>query len=451
MSPAMQKLVRSAAWVLIPCLGAVWAVVGLRHTWFFYDEWSMIHRVTHLSAADGAFASFNGHLWVLQYFIYWSQVSWFGVDSHQFVAMSFVASLVLMHLAIAAVLRAAEVPLSVSLLGAGLVTYLGVASQNTLFAVQLSPTLTTALCFGSAAVALARPPTPWSMTTIGAWLLMAVGVDSGMALPGIVFATIVIAGVWRSRHVLVIVPALLALGAWFVAGDLGPSFPSSISTRLSFLMHLLLRSLGGVIGGTESSGTMLAVAAVVIVGIGWRRGVLAGTERTLLLAGTSTAFLTAVAIAQARAGVVGDNFTDFNRYLQNVAVPLFVGLVPAVAVTLRSVSGRRAFLSWVPSALIVAAFVAGLGPRRTYASTFVGWNVAVRQSALSATTIIRDGCPPGLRLDPASAPAGDLSPQMTTRLLVELMNRGAMTAPAAWDVDPEVLGRMCPKAQVASQ
>ena len=65
-------------WIVVPVSGALWATRQLRHSYFFYDEWSIIGRVLHMPAGAGTMASFNGHLWMLQYWLYRAQVSWFG-------------------------------------------------------------------------------------------------------------------------------------------------------------------------------------------------------------------------------------------------------------------------------------------------------------------------------------------------------------------------------------
>lgn len=71
------KVLRWIPWIAIPGLGGFWAAYGLRHTYFFYDEWSMIDRVVRLPFWAGTTSSFNGHLWMLQYWLYRAQTSWF--------------------------------------------------------------------------------------------------------------------------------------------------------------------------------------------------------------------------------------------------------------------------------------------------------------------------------------------------------------------------------------
>ncbi len=58
----------------------------------------------------------------------------------------------------------------------------------------------------------------------------------------------------------------------------------------------------------------------------------------MLLAGTLSTVVVTVGLAQSRAGLVGSNFVDYNRYLQTVAVPATLTVVPAVRMVWRYVS-----------------------------------------------------------------------------------------------------------------
>ena len=189
-------------------------------------------------------------------------------------------------------------------------------------------------------------------------------------------------------------------------------------------------------------GAVVLLIAVALIGVGWRRGLITGAPRTLLLAGTPATLLTIAALAQSRAGLVGANLYDSNRYLAGVAIPLVIALVPACAASVRGFA--RPLLAPIAPVLIALAFVGGLAPLRHYRASFVGANVAVRTAAASAAIVVRDGCPSGAAPDPASTPAGALSPQMNTALITELMRRGALHAPTEGDADPAVVARLCP-------
>ena len=297
---AVDRVTPRWPWIVLPAAGSLWAALALRRSYFFYDEWSMIDRVMHLSAGEGTFASFNGHLWMLQYWLYRTQVSWFGVDDHIFVSVVFVVSLLALHLAITWVLRAAGTPLVTSLLVGGLLTYLGVASQNFIFAVQTSSTLAMAVCLAAAAIVLTRPPSIPSATAAAILLVLAVGLDSGMALTGLVFATVVVVRTWRSRWALVALPSILAIIWWYLAGDLGPHFPATFGEKASFALHLGLTSIGGLVGQGEIAGAIIAVLSGGAITVGLRRRWITGATATVLLAGTVAAAVVTAGLARSR-------------------------------------------------------------------------------------------------------------------------------------------------------
>ena len=439
-------------WLVVPALGAAWHAHNLRGTWWFFDDWSVFDRVVHVPALQGMAAGFNGHLWVLQYLVYRFQVTQLGIGSHAFVAGVYVLVLLGLQLATAAVLRAGRVPTLVSLLVAALATYLGVGAQNMLFAVQLAPMLAMALCVGAAALVLRRSPTRRTMLVVGLALLVSLGADSGYALSGVVLASVVVVRTWRGRPSLVIAPALASLAAWFAFADLGPSWPGTVTARIRFVAELTLHTTGGLVGRAAVAGGVLLALAAVLVLAGLRAGFVTGPARTLLYAGGASAGITVVALAQSRAGLVGDDFASSNRYLQSVAVPLVMGLAPPCAATLRGLAAPalaragptwRALVHALAPLLVVLAFVGGLAPLRQYRAGFVGANTAVRLAARSAAIVAQGGCPFPRVLDPASQPAGSLSPQLSTALVVDLVRRGALVADADETADPAVVDRMC--------
>ena len=440
-------------WVVVPALGAAWHAHNLRGTWWFFDDWSVFDRVVHVPALQGMAAGFNGHLWVLQYLVYRFQVTQLGIGSHAFVAGVYVLVLLGLQLATAAVLRAGRVPSLVSLLVAALATYLGVGAQNMLFAVQLAPMLAMGLCVGAAALVLRRSPTRRTMLVVGLALLVSLGADSGYALSGVVLAAVVVVRTWPGRPSLVVAPALASLAAWFAFADLGPSWPGTVTARIRFVAELTLRTTGGLVGRAAVAGGVLLVLAAVLVLAGLRAGLVTGPARTLLYAGGASTAITVVALAQSRAGLVGDDFASSNRYLQSVAVPLVMGLVPPCAATLRGLAApvlaqarptwRGAVAHALAPLLVVLAFMGGLAPLRQYRAGFVGANAAVRLAARSAAIVVQGGCPFPLVLDPASQPAGSLSPQLSTALVVDLVHRGALVAADDETADPAVVDRMC--------
>jgi hypothetical protein len=455
-------LARAWPWVAVPAAGALWAARYLRHSYFFYDEWSMIDRSVHLSAGPGLMSPFNGHLLMLQYLLYRAQVSWFGLDDHVFICVVFLCALVAFHASLAALFRASGLSRISSLLLGGLLTYLGAASQNFIFAIQTSPLLSPAACFAASALALARPPSPGRSLLVGALMLASVGLDSGMALLGLSFAVVVVALAWRRSAVLVVLPALLALGAWCATADLAPQFPAPLGPRAAFALHLLLRGLGCLVGRGELAGAAILLLSAAGIGYGLRRGHVTGNARIVLCAGTVATGVVTAAMAQSRAGLPGFNFIDFNRYLQNVAVPAALAIVPALAATARGALAQRprlAPLAAAPHAALVlplltlAASLLGLRPLRAYAPGFESWNLGSRRGVRQALLTIRDGCPSGAAPDPGRAPLGDFGPQVNISLLRELFQRGAFDLLIATPLapDPIVVDRICaPPARPAS-
>jgi hypothetical protein len=437
-----------ASW-LVPLAGALWAAWHLHRSYFFYDEWSMIDRVLHEPPLAGTMASFNGHLWMLQYWIYRAQVTWFGVDDHVFVAAVFVVALVVLHVSLAMLLRVSGLsPVSSTLL-AGLLTYLGAASQNFLFAVQLSPALSLAAGAAASALALAGPPTGRRAVAVGSLALLAVALDSGMALVSVTLASVVTVLAWPGRARLAVVPGLLAVAFWAIVGSHGPAFPASLDVRAQFAGELLLHAAGALIGrGSRTGAVLLAIAVILVVSV-LRRGEADARGRIMLVAGGAATTVVVAALAAARAGYPGIDLVLFNRYLQDVAIPLTVAVAPIVAI-----GGRRLVRAVWPAAgprtataagavLLAGAFACGLAPKRAYHSGFERMNVATRDGVASAAMVVRDGCPSGRPPDAASQPLGEIGPQISTRLIRELVERGMLSAPVGRRPDPAIVARMC--------
>ena len=439
------------AWIAVPAIGAMWAIHWLERSYFFYDEWSMIGRVMRLPLWTGMTRSFNGHLWFFQDWLYRIQVAWFGVDSHLFVCVVFVLSLVALHVSISAVLKCVGVPVFMSLLAGGLLTYLGAAAQNFIFAIQSSPTLSLAVGLSAAALALSGPPTKARCVLAGTAMLLSVAFDSATALCAIMFSSVVLALVWRWRYALVALPSVLVVAWWYLTADLGPVDHATLAVKARFAVHLLLRSLGALFGRGELLGAVLLAVIVLVVVVGLSKGWVTPQARAALTGGALSTAVTTAAIAHSRATIVGTNFFDYNRYLQNVLVPFSLSALPAVYSSIRGLAAtgprpRRAGAGRAVGPMIVAgAFVLGLSPLHAYVKNFEAWNVAVRHGVRDAAALITIGCPTGAPPDPTSQPVGDLSPQITTRLLQELLRRGALRPSHDTHVDPAVLDRMCPQ------
>lgn len=437
------------AWVVLPALGAWWAGRLVARTYYFYDEWSMVDRAVRSNMFDAATTSFNGHLWLVQDVLYRVQVAVFGVDDHAFISVLFVAALVVLHLSLAWLLHRGGVPGVASPLVAGLLVYLGSASQNFLFAVQVSPISAAACGLLATAIAIGHSPSRRARFAVAVLLLACVAFDSGIALTGLTLAGIAVLMSWGRRHAAVLLPSGALAAAWYLWGDLGASSAAGPLTLLEFAGHLLLRSAGAIVGSGEVAGAMLLGAASGVVTVQWRAGRLVGPPRILLVAGSAATAVTIAALSHARAGMPGFNYVDLNRYLQNVALPLTVALAPAVAVACRAAAVRcspaaAAKLTALPVVALMAAFALGLDEQRSYSQLFLSWNDAVHEHVQSASVVIRDGCPSGATPDAASAPARGLSPQLTVVLLQELMRRGLLHAPPSLTPRADTVEAICP-------
>ena len=425
-------------WLVVPLLGVLWAWRRLRHTYFFYDEWSLIQQTVSSSPGSAASSSFNGHLWAIADLVYRGQVH-LGLDGRGLVLAVFVLSLVVLHVVLAAVLRRGGVPVPVALVGAGMLVYMGRASQNFIFAIQFSPTLAVAAGLAVGVIVVGKDATPRRLAAAAALPLVGIAVDSGAGAISFAFATVAVVCSWPRRTWWVVAPGASMLGLWTLFGDLGPEFPAPWWARAQFAARLLVRSAGAVFGGGVTMGVFVLVVSTAAVAWLVRRHEFHGSVRAVVLAGAAATAVAVVGITQSRAGLPGFDFVNFNRYLQNVGLPLGVTFLVAtwrvVALHWSSPMAMRWAIGGLTS-VCVLGFVAGAAAERTYAPQFLVWNAAVRQGVADAVTVIDLGCPVGRVLDPASSPLGGLSPQISTQLLLDLRTRGhlppsAGSAPAA--------------------
>ncbi len=437
---------RVGPWLGLPATGALWAIWHLRKSYFFFDEWSLIHLVTHLDGPDGMIYSFNGHLWMLQYWLYRIQVSVFGLDNHVFISVCFVVALIALHLSMAALLRAHGLPRQFCLMVGGLLTYMGAASTDFIFAVQVSPVLSMAAGVFAAAIVVRYEPSTRAITGAALCMVASMVLESGIALGGVTLAGVLAVMRWRSKAVWALSPVVLVMLWWYTTADFGQSYPASFGGRLSFSVRLLLHAVGALVGKGDIAGALLGLVAAALIGFGLVRRWLDARTVATLVAGLAAAAVTIGALAYARAGMAGINFRAFNRYLQFAAIPLVMGATPALAaVTRRAVDGvpMHPATRAIPALGIVAAFLLALGPLNTYTKIFDGLNVRTREEVLAATIVIAQGCPSGVAPDPTSFPVLD-HPQITTQLLADLVARGALSVGKPEDYDPFITERMCP-------
>jgi hypothetical protein len=245
---------------------------------------------------------------------------------------------------------------------------------------------------------------------------------------------------------------VVALIAWSAAGTIGGEIDSfSIWGRAAFAGHLLLRTLGALVGLGERVGALLLLVCFPIVVVGILKRWITGNTLIMFIAGAVSTGVALMGLAATRSDLGDLDFVYFyfNRYVQLVGVPATLALVPALTVTARAQLARRTKLAqhpafgYVAPLLLVTAFLLGLKPMRLYEESLLFWKTTSHKGVRSAAIVIRDGCPSGRQPIPSSQPLGSLDPLISTRLLRELIEKGALEVPS--DIQPEaaVVARMC--------
>jgi hypothetical protein len=433
--------------------GVLWASRRLRRTYFYFDEWSMIGRVTELAPLEGATTSFNGHLWFFQDVIFRFQAKAFGLDSNLFIVILFLFALAALHLSIGMLAVRVGVPLVPAMMLAGLLTYLGPATQNFIFAIQVSPTFATAAAVGCAVVVLDKRDTTARTVAAAALLLLAVLFDSAVGLLALTLGGAVLVQMWPRRRWWALAPSMLVMAWWYVFADLGPQFPASVPDRITFAARLVMRGAGALIGGGAWSGAIVLFVFGVATVVAIRSGRVTSAQRSVAVAGALALIVSVAGIAQSRAGLPGFTFFENNRYLQNVALPLTVMFLPALVVSSRLAAdrfaernlGARPLLIAIPVVFTIGAFVLGLDDERRYADVFIERTELVRAGVLDTATVIEQGCPLGGQPDLTGRPLGSISPQISAQLVADLLARELLITPdrGIGDLDAAVLAAIC--------
>lgn len=434
-------------------LGVVWAGRRVRHTYFYFDEWSMIGRVAQLGPLEGATASFNGHLWLFQDLIFRTQALVFGLNSNSFLVAVFLAALVSLHFSLTFLAVRAGAPLLVALALGGLLTYLGPAAQNFVFAIQVSPTFATASAIGATAIALGGTNGMQRCIAVAALLLVATLFDSGVGLLALLLGGGTVVGLWPRRQWWVMAPAGLVTAGWYLFADLGPEFEASIGDRIEFAGRLVVRGAGALAGGEVVAGFVVLALFGVVAAVAVRSGRMNRAGWTLTIAAAGATVVNVAGIAQSRAGLQGFTFFENNRYLQNVGLPLSLVLLPAAVICARLIGERwsdrgavyRMAIGAVPLLLIGTCFVLGLDEEGKYVDVFLERNERVRTGVNQIGVISVEGCAEGAAPDPNVRPLGALSPQISVGLIDELTERGLLVIDMGGNEagDPEIRRVMC--------
>jgi hypothetical protein len=405
---------------LVLVLPALWVATRYRHTYYFYDEWSLIGRVTSTSGLRANFVNFNGHLWLFPSLLYRAQLSWFGLGNHALVWTAFCLSLLLLAVAMRWLLVELGVAGWVATMAAVVLSCFGIAAQNLTYEIQCAPNTAYGLGFLAAASGL-RWRNGRGAATSGLLLLLSVGFDSSAALLMLVFVAPLLLVAWRSWACsLALAPAAVTAVLWYELAQRGPSYPGSFATSARFAATMLLTSAGGLAGGGAVVGGLVILVGATALGMAVRRRLmtsvlLASTAGALLAAG-----LTAVALAMTRTGVAADHLEDFNRYFQQVAVFVLLAFLPP----LWSIAPRRS--EPVLALGLLAAFCLNLPPLLDYREKFEALTSETRARVDTAREQLTRPCPAGSELRASTTPLGDLGPQVTVGLLQNLIARGAL-------------------------
>jgi hypothetical protein len=446
--------IRYLCWVFIPLLFSAWGAINLRNTWFFYDEWGVIGYEMTRSLRSGLIFNLNGHLWIENFLLYRIQVLGFGLQSHLFVELIFLISLLSLQLSLAWLLRTAKVPVAISLLLAGVVVYMPGAWTNSIFTVQIANA--SAFAFGLIAMAISvRFRSTCSRSLVAVMLVSSVVCDSGTATALLVMVATVVCLLEGFRYLWPTIPAAVILCWWYLTANLNPSSPGTLGHRVVVASQLLPRSLGAFLGIQVANQFLagLVLLTLIAVGVGWaiKKDLLPPTDRSLLIAGLLGTAIFVLAIAQSRAGLIGANWTTWSRYLGQIDIPFSIAVTPALHRLAMHVADQLQLSRRISTVLacgipVVLIAIVGFGVinlRSPIETPFIQENIDVHHDMESALVVINDGCPAKTRLSINAAPAASLSPQVEVWLLQLLIHQGKFHPDSGAQPDRAVTARIC--------
>jgi hypothetical protein len=431
---------------LVPIGGVALVATRYRRNWYFYDEWSMIQRVlVSSSPIRSAFESYNGHLYLFAFMVYRVQLA-LGLNGHAFVWAIFCLTLIASNVAVALTLRTAGVPAFASVVGGAVITYFGPGAQLMTLEFQFGMVGAIAMSFFAAHVVLRQRSSFRAAVAVSSFLLVATTFDSGTATAGVVFVAVLLALRWHDRWAVVALGPSVAAGATFLlaSGPL-PRWPAGIGAQARFAVHLVALAAGGLVGGRQiAGGIVLGVACIVFIPA-IATGRMSREAGHCLAAGLTAALVMTAIIANTRAGLVRNDFLEYNRYVALVAVYLFVSLLPAAVVIVRGVVDRRSV--WIGPAtatLLVVVFVLNYAPLTRYRRLVEGWQTTAHLLTAQASEQLALGCPNGKPPADDTMPLGALSPQLTVGFLEQLEDRGSLRF-APVPVSAPVRRATCPR------
>lgn len=457
-----------AAWFAVPIACLCWMATRYRSTWYWLDEWETIRRTTD-AGWSSAFTGHNGHLEAVPYAVYHLQGILWGFEGHQLVFATFCLSLVAFQLAVAGFLWRLGLPTLVALAAATMVVFFGPGAENMVIEVQFSTNLALALSIGAGYLVLSRKTTPRSAIAIAGLLVLAVGVDSAIALIGAAFVGVMVVLLWPWRlSVLALVPPLVAHIAWFLFGDTGTYIPATFHAMTSFAFRLLTLASAGLVGGgdahapiaralgvehpasealipvgVETLGFVVLTLATVCVVIGIARHRLSRRVVACLVGGLVATIVAVTSISYTRAFLFRPEDLSGSRFVQYVAVFPLLALAPAIAATICPLEQRaRRAVAALTTAALVAIFIINLHQLWPVRQFNESWMIQTRSAVGQTVTVLGDGCGGGREPKPGARPTSQ-APAITVGLVQELLRRGDLTSGFGIQATPEIRRAVC--------
>jgi hypothetical protein len=435
--------------LVLVALGLLFAGYHLRNSFFYQDQWDGISRALHMRPMQAMTTSINGHFMILDYWIHRLQVSAFGLQNHSFSIACMLVSLLTLNLVLIYGFRTLGLSGVTSSLTATVLTYMGAGAQNFLYVAQIFPILSIAVGLLAVFYVVGHEPSQYAGFVFGVGIFISVLLDSGMATIVFPAALVVVYCRWSLRLIWAIGPSLLFLCIWYLTADLSPHFASTKYEQLAFGFHIFLESIGSIIGSGQVAGLFPVFMFGVIARIGLQQKMYSQVEKIVCLAFLGSTALTVIAISISRAGVPEFTLFEANRYAHNIAIPFVIAFIPVGTVFLRSLALqfpniRNLYLvRFLPIFLFGFVVISTQPTFVQYESSFTANNIKVHQLVQESVQVISQGCPTGTTLDTTSRPIGQLSPQVTTQLLFDLMTRDSLRADDTIAPSQETLDIMC--------
>jgi hypothetical protein len=434
------------------------------NSYFHHDEREMKERVVTGQAVHQSLIGFNGHFWAIPYLVFHLQVGLFGAQSSSFIFFALCVSLLALSVSAGLVLIELGVPTPVAVLAAAMVTYFGPGAETMVLEYEFGANLTLALCLFAAYIALrVDAPRLRHAGAVSVLLVAAVACDSGLALVALPFTILVVVAAWSRRWAATaLAPPLLLLLVWTLvdrakvfAPDGCPNcwpatFSAPLGWSLRFGLALLTRAAGGLVGGGPGIGYVVLVGSLVVLAAAVRHRRLGRVGTAAAIGAWLSALTSVMSVTYSRAGfwtteqeAIRSLAAPSNRYVQSVALFLLLGVLPVVV---RTVPWPARLPAWsgvaLGSAALIAVFALNLPGVNETRAFYKGWSNRVRLDVQASADVLAHGCGPGSAPDPNAVPTAGSSPQITVRLVQDLLERGALE-PSTAPPNPALVELIC--------